>query len=76
MVTAFILIITDTGKEKEVISKLLGIVGVMEAWFVYGDYDVLAKVKSFDLDTLTQLILQKIRNIPNISMTSTLIGID
>jgi len=75
MVTAFVLIMTKTGKEKEIIEELQQVSGIAEAWAVYGDYDIIAKIKVSDLDTLNALLLQKVRNIQNISMTSTLIGL-
>lgn len=75
MVTAFVLIMTKTGKEKEVIAELQKTEGIKEAWAVYGDYDVIAKASVADLDTLNNLLLQKIRSIGSISMTSTLIGL-
>ena len=75
MVTAFVLIMTKTGKEKEVIAELQQLTGIAEAWAVYGDYDVIAKASVQDLDGLNSLLLQKIRGIQNISMTSTLIGL-
>ena len=75
MVTAFVLIMTKTGKEKEVIAGLQALEGINEAWAVYGDYDIIAKVDVPDLDSLNHLLLQKVRNIQNISMTSTLIGL-
>ena len=49
--------------------------GIQEAWAVYGDYDVIAKASVTNLDNLNMLLLQQIRNIQNISMTSTLIGL-
>jgi anthranilate phosphoribosyltransferase len=75
MVTAFVLIMTKTGKEKEVISQLQGISGIKEAWAVYGDYDIIAKASVQSLDDLNSLLLKEIRNTQNISMTSTLIGL-
>ena len=75
MVTAFVLIMTKTGKEKEVIAELQKITGISEAWAVYGDYDIIAKVTVPDLDGLNALLLQKVRSVDNISMTSTLIGL-
>jgi|TARA_B100001964_G_C13790745_1_gene404355 anthranilate phosphoribosyltransferase len=66
---------TKTGKEKEVISELQQNSNIKEAWAVYGDYDIIAKANVADLDGLNSLLLQQIRNIQNISMTSTLIGL-
>ncbi len=75
MVTAFILATTKTGKEKDVLTDLLRIGEVKEAYNVYGDYDVLIKTETKDLDTLNDVLVRKIRNLPNIAMTTTMIGL-
>ena len=75
MVTAFILATTKTGKEKDVLTDLLRIGEVKEAYNVYGDYDVLIKAEAQDLDKLNDVLVRKIRSIPNIAMTTTMIGL-
>ncbi|MFH1424050.1 MAG: Lrp/AsnC ligand binding domain-containing protein [archaeon] len=75
MVTAFVLITTETGKEKDVLERLKAIDAVDEAWTVYGDYDIIAKIKTDNMDHLNELILTKLRGVSNVSMTTTLIGL-
>ncbi len=75
MVTAFILATTKTGKEKDVLTDLLRIDEVKEAYNVYGDYDVLIKAETRDLDSLNEVLIRKIRSLPNIAMTTTMIGL-
>lgn len=75
MVTAFILVSTNTGKEKEVLDQLLQVEGIIKGWIVYGDYDIIAEISTTDLDTLNNIIFTKIRNMQNIALTSTLIGL-
>ncbi len=75
MVTAFILATTKTGKEKDVLTDLLRINEVREAYNVYGDYDVVIKAEAKDLDNLNDVLIRKIRNLPNIAMTTTMIGL-
>lgn len=75
MVTAFVLITTETGKEKDVLSELIQLGDVSEAWTVYGDYDIIAKVESATMDALNEFILSTLRQIGNVSMTTTLIGL-
>ena len=75
MVTAFILATTKTGKEKDVLTDLLRITEVKEAYNVYGDYDVLIKAEARDIDNLNDVLIRKIRSLPNIGMTTTMIGL-
>ena len=75
MVVAFILATTRTGKEKEVLESLRNMEGVNEAHNVYGDYDVFAKINADNINQLNEIMIQKIRDIPHIVTTSTLISV-
>ena len=75
MVTAFVLIMSKTGKEKDVVKELSRLENVKEVSVVYGDYDIVAKVEVPSMENLNSLIISQIRKIPNVSMTSTLVGI-
>ncbi|RLF75802.1 Lrp/AsnC family transcriptional regulator, partial [Thermococci archaeon] len=52
MVTAFILMVTAAGKEREVMEKLLTYPEVKEAYVVYGEYDLIVKVETETLKDL------------------------
>ena len=73
MVTAYILIISESGAERKIVEDLLDVDGVEEAELVYGEYDVIAKVCVDDISQLSDFILEKIRPIGSIKRTSTLI---
>jgi len=75
MVTAFILATTATGKEKEVLENLKDLIEVKEAHNVYGDYDLVLRAEAADLDKLNSFLIEKIRAVPNIAMTTTMIGL-
>ena len=75
MVTAFILMVTAAGKEREVMEKLLAMPDVKGAYVVYGEYDLVVKVETETLKDLDQFITEKIRKMPEIQMTSTMIAI-
>ncbi|MAF89371.1 MAG: Lrp/AsnC ligand binding domain-containing protein [archaeon] len=75
MVTAFILATTKTGKEREVLNDLREIGEIKEVHNVYGDYDVFIKAESCSLDSLNEFLVRRIRNIPNIMVTTTMIGL-
>lgn len=73
MVTAFILATTKTGREKDVLDDILTIPEIREAYNVYGDYDLCIKAEANTLDKLNELLLNKIRNVAGIAMTTTMI---
>ncbi|HIK01616.1 TPA: Lrp/AsnC ligand binding domain-containing protein [archaeon] len=75
MVTAFILATTKTGKEREVLNDLKEIGEIKEVHNVYGDYDVFIKAESSSLDNLNEFLVRRIRSVPNIMMTTTMIGL-
>lgn len=73
MVTAYILIISESGAERKIVEELLDVDGVEEAELVYGEYDVIAKVAVEDISQLSDFIIEKVRPIGSIKRTSTLI---
>lgn len=75
MVTAFVLVMSKTGKEKEVLKSLQSLDEIREASIVFGDYDIIAKVDVADINDLNNILVTKIRKIPDIAGTTTLIGI-
>ena len=76
MATAYVLINCELGAEEAVISELKPIEGVVEVHGTFGAYDILAKVESGLVETLRETITWKIRKIPKIRSTLTLMGID
>jgi DNA-binding Lrp family transcriptional regulator len=73
MVTAFIFIQAKTGKDKELILELNRLDTVKNAQAVYGDYDIVTQVEAKNIDSLNNFILEKIRAMPNVSLTNTLL---
>ena len=76
MATAYVLINCELGAEEFVISELNSIDGVIEVHGTFGAYDILAKVQSDQVEALRETITWKIRKIPKIRSTLTLMGID
>ena len=76
MATAYVLINCELGSEEFVISELKSIEGVAEVNGTFGAYDILAKVESSQVEALREIITWKIRKIPKIRSTLTLMGID
>ncbi len=75
MVTAFVLIMSKTGKEKEVLRDLHNLDEVKEASIVFGDFDIVAKIDVQDMQELNELMVTKIRKMSDVSATTTLIGV-
>ncbi len=72
-VVAYVLLVTEVGKEHEVIEELQRIKGVAEARTVYGEFDVISRLELADLKLLDGAVT-KIRRIRSIIRTVTLIS--
>jgi DNA-binding Lrp family transcriptional regulator len=73
MPQAFVLINVESGAEEEVVTELKKIDGVIEAYFSYGVYDIIAKVKADSMEKLKELVTRKIRALSKVRSTLTLI---
>jgi len=72
-VRAYIMINVKTGTEDEVCEELVRFEEVEEAATVYGEYDAVAKVRAKDMKQLDHFIIEKLRGIPNIFLTATML---
>ena len=66
----------DLGFEKDVIENLKEFESVKEVHGTYGAYDLITKVENIDQDKLRETIIWKIRKIPRVRSTLTLMGIE
>jgi DNA-binding Lrp family transcriptional regulator len=73
MPTAFVFITTDPASMPEVLKNVKAIEGVEEAGMVYGVFDIVAKVTTATMEQLKQIITLKIRMLPNVLTTNTLL---
>jgi DNA-binding Lrp family transcriptional regulator len=73
---AIVLINTDIGTEEEVMEILSKTEGVIEAYIVYGVYDIVAKVRAGSTEELKEIISSKIRRIPKVRSTLTMIIVE
>lgn len=76
MPISYVLINCELGSEEAIISELKSIEGVVEVHGTFGAYDILAKVESSQIETIREKITWKIRKIPKIRSTLTLMGIE
>jgi DNA-binding Lrp family transcriptional regulator len=70
---AFVFINVDTGSETEVLKRVREVPEVKEAYFVYGLYDIIAKVETDSMDRLKEVITWKVRRLDNVRSTLTTI---
>ena len=76
MPEAIVLVNTDIGTEEEVMGILSKTEGVVEAYIVYGVYDIVAKVRANSTEELKEIISSKIRRIPKVRSTLTMIIVE
>jgi DNA-binding Lrp family transcriptional regulator len=74
MITAYILIATTMGEEKAVAEKLAEKKEVEVADILYGEWDIILRVKIENLTELDSFLTRTIRKMKNIKLTSTLIA--
>jgi DNA-binding Lrp family transcriptional regulator len=73
MAAAIVLINADVGKEAGILDQLCTLNEVEVAFLVYGVYDVVARVRCETMESLESAITNKVRHIPGIRSTLTLI---
>ena len=73
MPRAFVLINVESGSEDEVLKELKQMEGVEEAYFSYGVYDLIARVKADSMEKLKDTVTHKLRTIQYVRSTLTLI---
>ena len=71
---AIILINVERAKVDEVAQALIGLDGVTEAFSVAGQWDLVAIVRTQTNEQVADLITSRIRDIPNITRTETLMA--
>jgi DNA-binding Lrp family transcriptional regulator len=73
MATAYVLVNADVGKENDVLKELRNVPSVKEAYFVYGVYDIVAKVETSDVRELKEVVVTKVRRLEYVRSTLTMI---
>jgi len=73
---AFVLINAEIGSEEEVLKELKKVEGVVEAFVVYGVYDVVAKIKSDTMDRLKDVVTWHVRRLNKVRSTLTMIVVE
>lgn len=76
MVTAFVMIVSTPGGEKELAQDLRRLSEVKEVWEVYGEYDLVVRVEINSLQLLDSFVRDRIRRMPAVRLTTTMISVD
>jgi DNA-binding Lrp family transcriptional regulator len=72
-VLAYILFKVNSGTERDVCQKLVEFDEIIQADIIFGEYDVLTKIETKDLAELETFVSEKVRNVQNVLVTSTMI---
>ncbi|MDP7981728.1 MAG: Lrp/AsnC family transcriptional regulator [Conexivisphaera sp.] len=76
MAKAYVLINTEMGKEDEVLKALKQMPNVVEAYIIYGVYDVIAKVEADSLEKVKDVISSRVRRLEHVRSTLSMIVIE
>ena len=76
MKKAYVLINCDLGKEEDILETLRSIKSVKEVHGIFGSYDIIAEVSAENAQELREDITWKIRKLPYIRSTLTLIALE
>jgi len=75
VVVAFVLLNVKKGGEEKILDAFKDMEGIEYAQLVYGEYDVIIKVKRESIEDLQKFLTKEIRAIPQIEKTTTMITI-
>jgi DNA-binding Lrp family transcriptional regulator len=73
MLTCFVLVNVEAKKENEVYDLLMKCAEVEGVREVFGEYDLIVRVEARNLKELRKVIIDKIRSIPGVLATTTLV---
>ena len=74
LISAYVLAKVEAGKDEEVLEEIRKIAGIKRASPTYGMYDLHVEVSFESIDELDKFIFDKMRRIPGIKETVTLIA--
>ena len=73
MVLAYILVRADAGKERAILGKMKKFKEVKDAHIIYGEWDAVIKIQVKDVEAITSFVVDKLRKISAVKLTSTMI---
>jgi DNA-binding Lrp family transcriptional regulator len=73
MIKAYVLVVTNPGETKSVVAAAKAIPGVKELHEVMGPYDIIIELQVESLSDVPPILSDKIRSIPGIESTTSLV---
>ncbi|NOZ80390.1 MAG: Lrp/AsnC family transcriptional regulator [DPANN group archaeon] len=70
---AYVMISLKNPKEDVIMDKLLEHEEVKEAHIVFGEWDLMAKIESENPESLATFVMENVRNLSEVKLSSTLI---
>jgi DNA-binding Lrp family transcriptional regulator len=72
---AFVLIETSVGKTREVVEAMKAVSGVVSVDAVTGPYDIIAVLEADDLNTIGELVTNKVHTVGSVVRTVTCLAV-
>ncbi len=73
---AYVLVHVRSGEEREVVTLLKGVPGILRADFTFGPYDVISEIEVADLKSVGNLVSGTIRAAPGVVDTLTCLAVE
>lgn len=73
---AYVLFNLESKSEDQVLKDVRAVAGVLEAYVVYGVYDLVARIEAASMTELKELVSRRLRTIANVKTTLTLILVE
>jgi hypothetical protein len=75
MVVAYVMMKVEPKKMEEVFTKVQTFRQVIDATLIYGEYDVIVKIKEDSIEALNNFIFSTLRTMPGVKETNTIMGL-
>ena len=73
-VKVYVLVGTDPGRTRQVISALQEVPGIVEIHEVLGPYDIVAEIEVDELRDVSPILMERIRTLDGIESTTSLVA--
>jgi DNA-binding Lrp family transcriptional regulator len=70
---AYVLIALDSAREQQIYEEIKDMEGIKDAHILFGEWDMVAKLELENPEALSAFVIQNIRAIPGVRLTSTMI---
>jgi len=70
---AYVLLSVDSAKENEILDALADFSEIDEVRILFGEWDMICKVEAENPDALATFVMENIRSLPGVTLTSTMI---